>query len=182
MGTLFRCAALALVGGTLLLGGTAAPAFADDDGRHWRKHQGWRHDHGHRWDRDDRRWDRRDRHWDRRHHHHHHRGRDVYVYERKRGGDTGLAFGLGAITGLAAGALLAAPPAYAAPPPPVTYYTPPPPVTYGQQSPIYAAPTGRQSADGHCREYQTQVRVNGRLEPAYGTACLQPDGSWRTVD
>ena len=29
------------------------------------------------------------------------------------------------------------------------------------------------------REYQTTVVVGGRNVPAYGTACLQPDGSWR---
>lgn len=29
------------------------------------------------------------------------------------------------------------------------------------------------------REYQTKVIVGGRTVDAYGTACLQPDGSWR---
>jgi hypothetical protein len=29
------------------------------------------------------------------------------------------------------------------------------------------------------REYTTTVRVGGRNVEAYGTACLQPDGSWR---
>jgi len=29
-----------------------------------------------------------------------------------------------------------------------------------------------------CREYQTQGMIGGRLEQLYGTACLQPDGSW----
>jgi len=28
------------------------------------------------------------------------------------------------------------------------------------------------------REYQTTVIVNGDEVDAYGTACLQPDGSW----
>ncbi len=28
------------------------------------------------------------------------------------------------------------------------------------------------------REYQTYVEVGGRTVPAYGQACLQPDGSW----
>lgn len=29
------------------------------------------------------------------------------------------------------------------------------------------------------REYQTYVEVGGRTVPAYGQACLQPDGSWK---
>ncbi len=29
------------------------------------------------------------------------------------------------------------------------------------------------------REYQTRVMVGGKQVEAYGTACLQPDGSWR---
>jgi surface antigen len=38
-------------------------------------------------------------------------------------------------------------------------------------------------ADGvHCREYQTTVTVGHRTEEAYGTACRQPDGSWRIVN
>lgn len=31
----------------------------------------------------------------------------------------------------------------------------------------------------YCREYQQTVTVGGRSESAYGTACRQPDGSWR---
>ncbi len=39
-----------------------------------------------------------------------------------------------------------------------------------------------QSAGGQvCREYQQTVTVGGRTEEAYGTACRQPDGSWRIV-
>jgi surface antigen len=33
----------------------------------------------------------------------------------------------------------------------------------------------------HCREYQTEVIVGGKREAAYGTACRQPDGSWKIV-
>ena len=33
----------------------------------------------------------------------------------------------------------------------------------------------------YCREYQTTVNVGGKSESAYGTACRQPDGSWRVV-
>ncbi len=31
----------------------------------------------------------------------------------------------------------------------------------------------------YCREYQTTVTVGGKAESAYGTACRQPDGSWK---
>lgn len=33
----------------------------------------------------------------------------------------------------------------------------------------------------YCREYIQTVRIGGREEPAYGTACRQPDGSWAIV-
>jgi surface antigen len=39
---------------------------------------------------------------------------------------------------------------------------------------------GKNTATGeYCREYQTTVNVGGKTESAYGTACRQPDGSWR---
>jgi len=38
----------------------------------------------------------------------------------------------------------------------------------------YQTPTGQ-----YCREYQTTVTVAGKQEQAYGTACRQPDGSWK---
>ncbi|MEE8276797.1 MAG: RT0821/Lpp0805 family surface protein [Alphaproteobacteria bacterium] len=34
----------------------------------------------------------------------------------------------------------------------------------------------------YCREYQTTVTVGGKTEEAYGTACRQPDGSWKIVN
>lgn len=37
-----------------------------------------------------------------------------------------------------------------------------------------------QRPDGaYCREYQTQIVIDGRTEQAYGKACRQPDGSWQ---
>ena len=33
----------------------------------------------------------------------------------------------------------------------------------------------------YCREYRTIARIGGRKEHVYGTACRQPDGSWRAV-
>jgi len=37
-----------------------------------------------------------------------------------------------------------------------------------------------ESSEGPCREYTLDARVGGRPETIYGTACRQPDGSWRT--
>ena len=34
----------------------------------------------------------------------------------------------------------------------------------------------------HCREYQQTITVGGRTRQGYGTACRQPDGSWRIAD
>lgn len=40
-----------------------------------------------------------------------------------------------------------------------------------------------QTASGrYCREFQQTVTIDGRTEQAYGTACRQPDGSWRVVN
>lgn len=32
-----------------------------------------------------------------------------------------------------------------------------------------------------CREYQSTIMVGGQKQNAYGTVCLQPDGTWRIV-
>lgn len=33
----------------------------------------------------------------------------------------------------------------------------------------------------YCREFTQVVDIGGRAESAYGTACMQPDGSWQIV-
>ena len=39
-----------------------------------------------------------------------------------------------------------------------------------------------QNATGHtCREFQQTITVDGNFEEAYGTACLQDDGTWQIV-
>lgn len=35
------------------------------------------------------------------------------------------------------------------------------------------------SDQGPCREYQVSAVIGGRVERMWGTACRQPDGSWR---
>jgi surface antigen len=40
-----------------------------------------------------------------------------------------------------------------------------------------------QVADGrYCREYQQVVTINGEQQRSFGTACRQPDGSWKVVN
>ncbi len=41
--------------------------------------------------------------------------------------------------------------------------------------------TFQSNSGGYCREYQTDVDVNGQRQHAYGTACRQPDGSWKIM-
>lgn len=72
-------------------------------------------------------------------------------------------------------------------PPPIIYGAPPP-VVYAQPvpiAPLNATPASdpyRTSDGRYCREYQAQVMVNGAPQASYGTACQQPDGSWRVVN
>jgi hypothetical protein len=40
---------------------------------------------------------------------------------------------------------------------------------------------GTSSSGNYCREFQHEVRVGGKVEQAYGTACRQPDGSWQIL-
>ncbi|MFP6759187.1 MAG: RT0821/Lpp0805 family surface protein [Alphaproteobacteria bacterium] len=44
-------------------------------------------------------------------------------------------------------------------------------------------PTKTYQADSgqYCREFQQTITVGGQTEDAYGTACREPDGSWRIV-
>jgi len=71
----------------------------------------------------------------------------------------------------------APPPVYYAPPPRVVYVPAPPALSAVPASPVYRTSDGQ-----YCREYQSTVSVGGQPQPSYGTACLQPDGSWRVVN
>lgn len=80
------------------------------------------------------------------------------------------------------------PPVYVAPPPAVVYQ-PGPPVVFAQppiaQSPLPVNPAGPiyMSRSGQlCREYQSTIMIGGVPQPSHGTACQQPDGSWRVVN
>lgn len=41
---------------------------------------------------------------------------------------------------------------------------------------------GTDSSGNYCREYQSTVTISGKTEQAYGTACRQPDGTWKVVN
>lgn len=40
----------------------------------------------------------------------------------------------------------------------------------------------RNASGDYCREYTQTIRVGGRTEQGYGTACREPDGTWRIVE
>ncbi|HVE43631.1 MAG TPA: RT0821/Lpp0805 family surface protein [Gammaproteobacteria bacterium] len=44
-------------------------------------------------------------------------------------------------------------------------------------------PTKNVTVDGnqYCREYRTTANIAGKRQQIYGTACRQPDGSWKTA-
>lgn len=52
---------------------------------------------------------------------------------------------------------------------------------YVQPAPVIVTPAApaQVAAEPYCREYQTAIVVGGKTQPAYGTACLMPDGSWQ---
>ena len=67
--------------------------------------------------------------------------------------------------------------------PPTVIYADPPQVIYAP--PVVAnslLPGGElQHTARYCREYQSSSVVGGQQVYSYGTACQQPDGSWRIV-
>jgi len=60
----------------------------------------------------------------------------------------------------------------------VAYWTDP-----GTQYAYAITPTRDfQQSGRYCREYQAVATVGGRKQQTYGTACMQPDGSWQVVN
>ena len=74
------------------------------------------------------------------------------------------------------GALLAG---CAAPQEKITWNTP------REATPAEPAQTSPEAADksatGPCREFQETIMIDGKPQRAYGTACRQPDGTWKKV-
>lgn len=51
----------------------------------------------------------------------------------------------------------------------------------GNSGTITPQPAYQDSSGQYCREFQQTITVGGQSEEAYGTACRQPDGSWKIV-
>lgn len=49
----------------------------------------------------------------------------------------------------------------------------------GNKGTITPQPAYQNASGQYCREYQQTVTIAGQQEEAYGTACRQPDGSWK---
>ncbi len=52
----------------------------------------------------------------------------------------------------------------------------------GHAGTVTAIRDGNQAQTGaYCREFKTAVTIDGQTEEAFGSACQQPDGSWKIV-
>ena len=51
----------------------------------------------------------------------------------------------------------------------------------GNRGSVTPVRDGTASNGQYCREYQHKVIIDGEEKSAYGTACRQPDGSWKIV-
>lgn len=51
----------------------------------------------------------------------------------------------------------------------------------GNSGTVTPRPAVQRASGEYCREFQQTVTVGGKTEEAYGTACRQPDGSWKIV-
>lgn len=166
----FKTTAIALAAATSLT--LSAPAFADG------RHHGNGGNGGNGWA-----WSGQQHRGGDAHH-----GGSRYRHNDRNNNDDALA-AVAIVGGVLLGAALlssASQPSYYSPP--QTVYAPAP--AYGQsygydQQPIQAVPSSDvyQAQSGqYCREYQSQANIAGRMQYGYGTACLQPDGSWRVVN
>ena len=64
--------------------------------------------------------------------------------------------------------------------------------TYEYDEPTYSPPSAtaapvqqapvRSQPEPYCREYTREIVIDGETQTAYGTACMQADGSWRLVN
>ena len=52
----------------------------------------------------------------------------------------------------------------------------------GHSGTVTPQPAVKQSSGGYCREFQETVTIGDQQETAYGTACRQPDGTWKIVN
>ena len=52
----------------------------------------------------------------------------------------------------------------------------------GNSGTVTPVKDGTSASGAYCREYQQTVYVGGEEQSGYGTACRQPDGSWKVVN
>jgi surface antigen len=51
----------------------------------------------------------------------------------------------------------------------------------GHSGTITPTRDGRDAGGNYCREFQQTINVGGQPQQGYGTACRQPDGTWKIV-
>jgi len=125
-------------------------------------------DYGHSYDRHSSR--HYDRHYDRHYHHDHHDRVIRHYYKGRDDDDLLIGLVVGGVLGYALNGAQHTE-RYD------TYYPEPRPYRNA-----YPATETYSYSDDSClqeREYTTTVQIGGRNVEAYGTACLQPDGSWK---
>lgn len=49
-------------------------------------------------------------------------------------------------------------------------------------NPVTEVSQNQVEEERYCREYTADADVNGRAQQVYGTACMQPDGTWQIVE
>lgn len=157
--------------------GLPATALADDHRGHYRD----RDHHGHHYERHHERHSKQHRrHWKKHRKHareryRHHRRHDHYAYNNYYQDDDDDHEKL--LIGLVVGGILGYALNESADRDEPDYYSR---NSYSQNN--HSTVQTYRHNDGTClqeREYQTTVIVGGREVDAYGTACLQPDGSWK---
>lgn len=52
----------------------------------------------------------------------------------------------------------------------------------GHRGAVTPVRDGYTQSGAYCREYRSEVVIDGRRETAVGTACQQPDGTWRVTN
>jgi surface antigen len=52
----------------------------------------------------------------------------------------------------------------------------------GHSGSVTPTRTYQTSNGSYCREYQQEITIDGKPQRSYGTACRQPDGSWKVVN
>lgn len=51
----------------------------------------------------------------------------------------------------------------------------------GNSGVIVPVRDGRDQSGAYCREFNQKVTIGGQTQSAFGTACQQPDGSWKII-